>query len=90
MTYYVLNGTLNYLKYTMIHTVLMLLVHKTVVVNKSEETTRWATKNASFIFTITISYKNLFNARKLRPKTQSEARPDKVLVVHVAAEVVVS
>jgi len=31
---------------------------------------------------------NLFSARKLRHKTQSEARPDKVLVVHVAAEVV--
>jgi len=27
-----------------------------------------------------ISYHNLFSARKLRPKTQSEARPDKVLL----------
>jgi len=36
-----------------------------------------------------ISYRNLFCARKLRPEAQSEARlDDKVLVVHVAAEVV--
>ena len=35
-----------------------------------------------------ISYQNLFSACKLRHKMQSEAQPDTVLVVHVAAEVV--
>jgi len=47
-------------------------------------------KRLTFLRQYIISYQltNLFSARKLRHKTQSEARPDKVLVVHVAVEVV--
>ena len=47
-------------------------------------------KEAYLTWSTVISYllSNLFSARKLRHKTQLEARPDKVLVVHVAAEVV--
>ena len=40
---------------------------------------------------VICSYQNLFTACKLRPKTQSEARPyDKVIVVHTAAKFSVS
>jgi len=40
------------------------------------------------VYEISYQLTNFSSACKLRHKTQSEARPDKVLVVHVAAEVV--